>query len=165
MQSRSSRASLMAEVQDHTIVASRLSQVRTALERIEVFADFPGPLLDELASEFRYAELEPGTVVVTQGTTGDRFFVVASGELEVLVVSDGVESRVGTLAGGDVFGETALLENSPRTATVRTITATTLWTLTKEAFQAWLSRVPELRSRVDEVVRRREIATAFMTLQ
>jgi CRP-like cAMP-binding protein len=60
-----------------------------------------------------------GDLLAEQGQPGDTLFLVLDGMLEVLV--DG--RRLGELGPGAVVGERAILENSPRTATLRALTA------------------------------------------
>ncbi len=73
----------------------------------------------------------PGEEIVTQGDAGDGFYVIASGQAEV--VADGVRSAV--LHAGDHFGEIALLQEIPRTATVRTLTPARVLRVDAEAFR------------------------------
>jgi MFS family permease len=71
--------------------------------------------LERLAGRSTWVEAPAGTEVITQGGPGDRYYVVASGELAVTV--DGVR-RPHVLGPGDGFGEIALLRDVARTATV-----------------------------------------------
>jgi MFS family permease len=75
----------------------------------------PVPSIEFLASRADEHRVDPGTVLCQQGEPGDSFFVLAEGSAEVL--GDGTALR--TLGPGDAFGEIALLEDVPRTATVR----------------------------------------------
>src|SRR5687768_6576667 len=61
-----------------------------------------------------------GDTVVRQGEPADAFYVIAEGTARVLVEDDaGEEISLNRLGPGDAFGEAALLDDSPRTATVR----------------------------------------------
>jgi MFS family permease len=85
------------------------------LRGIDIFKPLPPPVLESLAGSLVPVRLEPGREVFRQGELGDRFYIVADGEVEI--VSDGL---VVALTGpGGYFGEIALLRDVPRTATVR----------------------------------------------
>jgi putative peptide zinc metalloprotease protein len=78
----------------------------------------------------------PGDRIVKQGDPGDSFFVVASGQVEI------VENRRvrGRLGPGAYFGEVALLANSPRTATVRAATPSRVLELDRKSFDRVLAK-------------------------
>jgi MFS family permease len=91
-----------------------------------------------------------GTVVLTQGEAGDRFYVLESGAVDI--VRDG--DVVNTLAAGDCFGEIALLRDVPRTASVVATEDCVLQTLSREDFLAAVSN-PEARTAADAIAARR----------
>jgi ATP-binding cassette subfamily B protein len=86
----------------------------------------------------------PGEEVVRQGDLGDRLYAVGEGQLDVLV--DG--QLVGTLHKGDFFGELALLSEAPRSATVRTLGPTELYSLSREDFLVLMEHEPAVRAAV-----------------
>jgi CRP-like cAMP-binding protein len=71
-----------------------------------------------------------GEMLIEQGGVPDAFYVLASGRVEVIV--NGI--IVTTLGAGDHFGEVALLRDSPRTASVRTLTPARLFRLDRPGF-------------------------------
>ena len=75
------------------------------------------------------------------GDTGDRFYIVDSGELEI---TNGAQA---TAHGGDFFGEIALLRDVPRTATVRAISPSELFALDRDDFLAALTPLRRSRGR------------------
>jgi MFS family permease len=85
------------------------------LRGIEIFRPLPAPVLESLARALVPVRVEPGREVFRQGELGDRFYIVAEGEVDI--VSDG--QVVAVTGPGGHFGEIALLRDVPRTATVR----------------------------------------------
>jgi NADH dehydrogenase len=84
---------------------------------------------------------EPGQVVVEEGSTGDTFFSIVSGEVEVVKATPEGEKLVARLGPGSYFGEEALLSGKPRGATVRAKTAVDLLSLHRTDFKALADNV------------------------
>jgi len=103
----------------------------------------------------RYA---PGAVVVRQGEIADKLFVIADGQVEVVVEDGrGEQWRVTTLGAHSYFGEIALMGDATarRTATVRALSQTELYSLHKEDFIALLRSQPSLAQEVAALAERR----------
>jgi CRP-like cAMP-binding protein/predicted MFS family arabinose efflux permease len=98
------------------------------LRRVRLFHPLPAPQIERLARRLERVSATAGATIIRQGEPGDRFYVVGSGELEVSANG----ARVATLGAGDCFGEIALIEDTPRTATVTARTDTDLYTLGRE---------------------------------
>src|SRR5207253_1953537 len=86
--------------------------------------------LERLAARMQPVRIAAGDAVVREGEVGQAVYLVSDGRLDV--VSAG--RRVGELAHGDHFGEIALLDASPRTATVVAVVASTVFMLEGEDF-------------------------------
>lgn len=94
---------------------------------------------------FQREVLESQVTVFQTGDSGDAAFVIESGCVEVLVGPPGALSRVAVLTQGSMFGEVALLDHQPRTATVRTLLPTVLLRIER-------IHVQELLQRADPVI-------------
>jgi MFS family permease len=84
------------------------------LQRVPMLRPLPLPSIEQLARGLEPVELSAGAPVFTQGDIGERYYVIKSGEADV--VGDG--RVVATLGPGEGFGEIALLRRTRRTATV-----------------------------------------------
>jgi MFS family permease len=84
------------------------------LRAVPMLAVLPAATIEQLGAGLDHAEFAPGEKVFAQGDAGDRFYVVESGRADV--VRNG--RVVNTLARGAGFGEIALLDARPRTATI-----------------------------------------------
>jgi CRP-like cAMP-binding protein len=119
------------------------------LARIPLFATLDTVQRQKLAKALEAQRLSPGSVVLQEGAESQGFFIVRAGELEV--IAD--ERRVSTLGPGEFFGETALLNRTPITATVRAHTEVDLLRLPPAEFYALLSS--GLAATLDQVQSRR----------
>lgn len=127
-----------------------------ALGRCPFFQGLSRNELIELAKLTEDLEVGEGKVLTRQGDSGSEFFVVIDGE--VSVTKDGQEVR--TMGPGDFFGEIALLEDTPRTATVTATTPLRFFVLTRQAFRSMLARQPELERKVVSALEERVRATS-----
>ena len=100
------------------------------LQRVPMFHPLPLPTIEQLARGLESVEVPAGSAVVTQGEIGDRYYVIESGEADVL--GDG--RIVATLGPGQGFGEIALLRSTRRTATVVARSSLMLRALGSERF-------------------------------
>ena len=102
------------------------------LRQVPMLRPLPVPALEHLAHSLTRTGLAAGHVVFEAGDTGDSFYVVAEGSVEV--VDHGRVVR--TMTAGEGFGEIALLGDSTRTMTVRTVGTVQLCALTENRLRA-----------------------------
>jgi NADH:ubiquinone reductase (H+-translocating) len=86
-----------------------------------------------------------GESIVREGEMSGRFYIITSGEVEVLQRVDGEEQVIRRLGPGDHFGEIAALGNGRRTATVRTLAPTSVLSLARQDFAALVEHLPALQ--------------------
>lgn len=111
------------------------------LREIGLFGGLDEATLAVLASELPLSQVGPGESVVKEGDPAREMFVVVSGELEVVKSSPGgSEVRVAMLGPGDWFGEMAIVEVQPRSATVRSLAPSTLLRMSAEHVDRLLYR-------------------------
>jgi CRP-like cAMP-binding protein len=85
-------------------------------------------------------DLEPGEIAVRQGDPGDAVFVVADGTLAV--TKDG--RKLKEVGRGSVFGDVALLDGGPRSASVEAVTRARLLRIPRPEFEALIDQHPEI---------------------
>jgi voltage-gated potassium channel len=119
--------------------------------RVPIFAALGVVTLSEIVGKLR-TRYYPGRItVVRRGDSGDSMFFISSGEVEVRLPQGG-SVRLGD---GAFFGEMALLERQPRTASVATTKPTTLLVLYASDFYEIASHIPALAEAVEVEARRR----------
>lgn len=95
-------------------------------------------------------EYADSAVICHQGDPGDQMYVIQAGRATVLREEGGVEVVVGELKSGDVFGEMAIFDRQPRSATVRAKGVARVLTLDKRAFLRQVHEDPSLAYRILE---------------
>jgi uncharacterized protein YhbP (UPF0306 family) len=121
-----------------------------------VFRGLPRQQIDTVAAKLDTVQVGAGGVIVRQGAPADKFFIIVDGEVEVVREDQQApEHRVATLRRGQFFGETAILRDVPRTATVRALVPTTLLTMDREAFRGLVAQSLSTTENFDQIIRER----------
>ena len=114
------------------------AQVWTALRESRLFATYRPHTLWEFEKRFSIEHFAANETIIREGEMpeGDKakFYVLAEGEVEVLKGTGDKEERIRVLGPSEYFGEIALLEETPRTATVRAKTNVLVYSLRKDDF-------------------------------
>ena len=110
--------------------------VLDALAAIPFFAGLDPAALERLAGTVRARRFRRGEVIFHVGDPGDALFVIVSGDVKISLPSEtGEEAILATLRGGDVFGELALLDGAPRSASATAVTQTETVVLPRDRFR------------------------------
>jgi CRP-like cAMP-binding protein/Zn-dependent protease len=137
-------------------IAERLQTVER-LRQFSLFAQLSSRELDELASRLRPLRFPAGEIVVKEGDPGDAFYLIDSGQAEVLVGG----RRVNILGSGTYFGEIALLLHVSRQATVRALTPLAVFALGRDDFETLIvTALHKVASVLEDVGRERLAAGA-----
>ncbi len=126
------------------------------LRNIPLFADLPTARLKLIAYTAEVVCFEPGEVIVQQGDPADAVYIIAEGEAEVwLADADGHTMRLGTMGRHTLFGETAVLCESRRTATVRARDQVVTFKISANVFLDLVRQSPEIGIQVMTVLAQR----------
>jgi CRP-like cAMP-binding protein/HAMP domain-containing protein len=121
------------------------TQIATAdLKQISYLADLAQPQLERLLTLATPQLFKEGQYICQENEQGQEFFIIISGQVEILVQG----KAVATLSTGDYFGEVALFLNTSRMASVRAITDTKLLTMNRSGLHQLLQDCPELSDRI-----------------
>ena len=124
-----------------------------ALGRAALFEDLSKKELRQLARVSDDLEVPPGKVLCKEGEVGQEFFVIIDGEVEVTRRGKPVVMR----GGLEFFGEIALLEQTPRMATVTAKTPLRFFVLTRKDFRHLVDEIPSVERKVLRALARRVV--------
>jgi signal transduction histidine kinase len=116
--------------------------IQDFLRRLQLFAGLPEADLDWLAEQAEPFSLEAGEVLIQEGEPGEAAFIVLEGELEIKKKSDVKDIFIALREPGEVIGEMALLDHSPRNATVKALKSSRLLKIRGDTFQQLLAQKP-----------------------
>jgi signal transduction histidine kinase len=125
------------------------------LQRFELFAGLPSEDLEQLSASTEPVALEAGAVLIEEGAAGDAAYVVIDGEFEVVKKSGNQNIVIAVREGGEVFGEMALLDQAPRTATVRATRDSHVLKIRGDAFHEMLAHSPTAAMTILQTVSKR----------
>lgn len=144
-------------------LASQVGQalaIRQLLGQMPLFASLGPQQLDAVIHKLERREAAAGEIIVRQGESRHHFYIIASGQVAASVTApDGQEHLVAHLGPGQHFGETALYQDVPYTATCRAVVPTTLLALDESAFDAMVGSSAQMSHYVEQVSSGRVIDT------
>jgi CRP/FNR family cyclic AMP-dependent transcriptional regulator len=126
------------------------------LARVPLFQSLKKPQLERLGKRFVTRKYAAGQDIVTQGKGGAGLFIIVSGKSDVIRVrTDGTKALVNAFGPADFFGELALLDNEPRTASVVTTEDTECLVLSQWEFAGALREDAEMAVTILQELARR----------
>lgn len=125
------------------------------LKRVSWFGDLDQKSLDAIANAAVEQSYQPGQEILRQGDTGVGAFIIRSGKVEIVQEKDGKVTQLATLGPGEVFGEMALLDEFPRSASARAVEPTTCLGIQRWHFKGILESHPQLALALLPILTRR----------
>ena len=123
---------------------TEVRKLRDCLRGVEFLYELKIDELDKLMGALKRRRCAAGTVVIKQGDKGDAFYLIASGKVSVWIK----EKRIKTLGPDQYFGESALVTEALRSATVKVEEAAELYVLYKEDFKKILMANPAIAASI-----------------
>jgi CRP-like cAMP-binding protein len=129
------------------------------LKSISFFSDMSEHDLQQIAEITEEKTYAKGEAIIEERTSAERFFIIYRGKIEITKqFEDGEQFVLAVHSDGDFFGEMALLDEGPRSATARAVEPTTVLEITRSDFETLLYKAPvvayhiirELSSRLRE---------------
>lgn len=115
------------------------------LGKVSLFANIPQEqieVLEALCVSRRYAK---NTMLFMEGDENNQLFVIRSGKVSVFVQGEeGKQLILNYMSEGEYFGELSLIDSQPRSASIMTVTDCEFLTMSRDKFQEFISKSPEL---------------------
>lgn len=122
---------------------------KVVLNKVSLFEGLPDSDLKQISNLATVRTFPRNTVIISEGDNSDSMYVVLAGKVKVYLSDDeGKEIIINILKEGDYFGELALLDESPRSASVMTLEDCRFAVLSKRAFDECLKSNPEIALQV-----------------
>jgi NTE family protein len=138
-------------------VAEHEEALEQQLRTIPFFRNLPAGALEAVASQLQLEHHVRGDVIFREGEPGDTMYLVVSGQVEVLAGAD--QAPLAALGPASFVGELALLLGEPRSATLRVVADTMLWSLHRRALDVLLTEHPVIGVELSRELGRRLVAT------
>lgn len=134
----------------NTLSSTRLQtpfKLVESLQKVDVFAGAPEEFFNKLKLCLRLEECPAGHLLMREGQRGDTMYLLREGQLEIIKDFQVIY----TLGPGEIVGEMALLNEEPRSATVRAKTACRLYRLNRLAFESVIQGFPEVYGKIKKL--------------
>lgn len=134
------------------------AQLAKVLRKVDFFAPLTIGQLEMVLPYIMLYAYDTGERICRQGEKGDAFFIIRDGKVDVNVKKGffSFSKRVATLGQGSFFGETALVTDEPRNATVACAEPSRVFVLTSADFGYVLKKNPQFAAEIKRVAERRK---------
>lgn len=123
---------------------SRVTALYNFIKQVPLFAELTGAELESLAKDLMPRHFRQGETIFHQGDPGQMLYLIQSGQVRIYVMGDeGQEMSVVLDGPGDIFGELAVIDGLPRSASVVALEDTIVLTLGRELFREHMRRSPQ----------------------
>ncbi len=121
------------------------AEAETLLDRVDFFRRMEPDLKKHLLKVVQVRRFDREGVILTQEEAGTSLYFIAGGRVKVILYGeDGKEITLSTLGAGDFFGEMAMIDGEPRSASVVALEDTTLLIITRPDFLSLIRRYPRM---------------------
>jgi CRP-like cAMP-binding protein len=125
------------------------------LKEVPIFTGLDKHHLGLIAKIITVRQFEPGDVIVKQGDSGIGFYIIESGKAEVFREKEAEKVKLNELQENEFFGEMALFEETPRSATVVAAELTTCFVITRWHFRGAIEANPKIAVQMLEIIAKR----------
>jgi diguanylate cyclase (GGDEF)-like protein len=122
------------------------------LRQVPLFKGLDLQTLDELVRAVRTVSFPPGSDIVESGEPGRSLFLILEGTVQVLYPAQSADFELARLVAGDFFGEMAILNSMPRSATVRSVGEVRALALDREDFRRIIEATPSVATTILETL-------------
>jgi CRP-like cAMP-binding protein len=115
------------------------------LKHVPLFADLSDAELQALSRELSRVQFRKGDAIFYEGDPGQTLYIVESGQVRIYIhCEDGQETSVNVCTSGDIFGELAVIDGLPRSASAIALEDSVVLGLSREQFRECTRRYPQL---------------------
>jgi hypothetical protein len=137
-----------------------------ALRSIPLFSDLDEEIIERLANRFVTEDVDLGKSLIIEGDDQHKLFIIAHGQIEILSKGlHGEDLRIALLSDGEFYGENELISDKPSGVSIRSITPSTLLSISSKELEKIFKEVPTLKNRfqesVDEYIQKRSTVNKY----
>ena len=120
-----------------------MADLADTIRTIPLFSGLSREDIAKVLGKLEEKSFPPGATIISQGEKGDSFYFIQSGAVQVVLEGGGGRREsIAVLGPQESFGEMALLSGEPRSATIITVKDTTVWRLSREAWNELIEKYP-----------------------
>ncbi len=134
----------------------RMVSASELIKMVPLFSGLSETALEKLAQRAQSVTFLPGDIIIGEEERGDALYIITHGKVRVFKNKEGQERQLAELGEGAFFGETALLGDHVRTATVKTVDTTILLRLREQDVNALAAEDPEVETKLQAAAEARK---------